>query len=159
VPTPGRPTDVSTWSRTLAAAALVATVATGCGGGSAPPDSRGEPPAPSAAGAGGTPRASAAVSVRVVVTGGIAGDHQVYEVSRGSGNGSVSAARVLALAAAPAVRDFATQRRRPSVRCCDIQVYEVAIRYADGTSARIATDSTAAPPQLQRLVALVSTGR
>lgn len=151
---------MSTWARSLGAAALVAALATGCASGdSATTGSRGgEPPAAPSAGGSTTREPSAAVSVRVVVTGGIAGDHEVYEVSRGDA-AAAATARVLDLAAAAAVRDFATQRRRPSVQCCDIQVYEVAIRYADGTSARIATDSTAAPPQLQRLVALMSTTR
>lgn len=138
---------MNTWARWLGAAVLVAGLATGCGGGdsSTPPSSGGGTP----------PQSNAAVSVRVVVTGGIAGDHQVYEVSRDAA--TATAERVLDLAAAPAVRNLGTQRDRPSVKCCDIQVYEVTIRYADGTSIRITTDTTSAPPPLQRLVSLAST--
>ena len=140
---------MNTWARWLGAAVLVAGLATGCGGGdsSTPPSSGGSTP----------PQSNAAVSVRVVVTGGIAGDHQVYEVSRDD-PGTATAERVLDLAAAPALRDLATQRQRPSVKCCDIQVYEVTIRYADGTSTKITTDTTSAPRPLQRLVSLASTG-
>jgi len=140
---------MNSWARWLAAAVLVAGLATGCGGTS---------PAPPSAG-GGTPRQSdAAVSVRVVVSGGITGAHEVYEVSRDDA-ATADAARVLDLAGAPAVRDLGTRRDRPAVRCCDIEVYEVTVRYADGTSTRVATDSTSAPRPLQRLVSLVSAPR
>ena len=141
-----RHSDMKPLARWLGAVVLVVGLATGCGGGN--------PPASPSAGGSAPQQSNAAVSVRVVVTGGIAGDHNVYEVSR---NGATaSAERILDLASAPAVRDLATQRKRPSVKCCDIQVYEVTIRYADGSSTRITTDTTSAPPQLQRLVSLAS---
>jgi hypothetical protein len=147
---------MNTWARCLGAAVLVAAVATGCGGSdSATPAPGGSSGAPGSAERGGQ-ASNTATSVRVVVTGGIAGDHQVYEVTRDD-TVSKSAERVLDLAAAPAVRDYATQQRRPSVQCCDIQVYEVTIRYADGTGTKITTDSTSAPTQLQRLVSVAST--
>jgi len=144
---------MNTWARWLGATVLVAAMATGCGG-TGSSDQGGQIERP---GDAGTVQPSpAATSVRVVVTGGIAGDHQVYEVSRGD-TAAASTDRILTLAAAPAVREYATQQRRPSVQCCDIQVYEVAIRYADGTRTKITTDSTSAPLPLQRLVTLAST--
>jgi hypothetical protein len=150
VPTPRRHTDMKKSARWLGAAALVAGLTTGCGGGT--------PPAPPSA-AGSTPQQpDAAVSVRVVVSGGITGAHEVYEVQRDDAT-SADAERVLDLAGAPAVRDLGTRRHRPAVECCDIQVYEVTVRYADGTSAKIVTDSTSAPRPLQRLVSLVSAPR
>jgi hypothetical protein len=149
VPTSRRHTDMRMSARWLGAAVLVAGLATGCGGTS---------PAPPSAGGSTPQQPEAAVSVRVVVSGGIAGAHEVYEVSRDDAT-SADAERVLDLAGAPAVRDLGKQRDRPAVKCCDIQVYEVTVRYADGTSTRIATDSTSAPRPLQRLVSLVSTHR
>jgi hypothetical protein len=150
---------MNTWARCLGATALVAALATGCAGGdSATPASggSGQGGQGARAGDGGASGGSnAAVSVRVVVTGGIAGDHQVYEVSRGDAT-TAAAERVLDLAAEPALRDFGRQRKRPSVKCCDIQVYEVTIRYADGTVTKLTADTTSAPPPLQRLVSLAS---
>ena len=152
VPTSRRHTDMRMLARWLGgwlgAAVLVAGLATGCGGGTSP--------APPSAG-GSTPQQSdAAVSVRVVVSGGITGAHEVYEVGRDDAT-SADAETVLDLAGTPAVRDLGTQRRRPAVKCCDIQVYEVTVRYADGTSTKVTIDSTSAPPRLQRLVSLLST--
>jgi hypothetical protein len=141
---------MNTWARRLGAVVLVVALATGCGGSDSTTPAR-------PGGASTSPGSNAAVSVRVVVTGGIAGEHQVYEVNRDD-TATATAERVLDLAAAPAVRDLATQRHRPSVKCCDIQVYEVTIRYADGTSTKITTDTTSAPRPLQRLVSLASTG-
>ena len=143
---------MKTLARWFGATVLVAGLATGCGGGDSP-----APPSSD----GSTPQQSGeAVSVRVVVSGGIAGAHEVYQVSRDDATSeSAREQRVLALAGAPAVRDHSSQRQSPKVRCCDIQVYKVTIRYSDGTSTRIAIDSTSAPPRLQRLVSLLSTVR
>ncbi len=140
---------MKTRARWLGATVLVAAVATGCGGG-------GESATPGSGGSSQQAAPTTAVSVRMVVTGGIAGDHQVYEVSRADAT-SPSAQRVLALASVPAVRDYASQQRRPSVQCCDIQVYNVTIRYSDGSRTKITTDTTSAPMQLQRMVSLAST--
>jgi hypothetical protein len=159
---------MNTWARGLVTAVLVAAAATGCGGGDPATPASGTGPAERGGqggqatrhgGAGTSQSPSAAVRVRVVVTGGIAGSHEVYEVSRGDTT-TASAERALDLAATPAVRDLGTQRhRRPAVECCDIQVYAVTVRYADGTSTSITAATTSAPPQLQRLVSLASSTR
>jgi hypothetical protein len=158
---------MNTWSRGLGAVALVAVIATGCAG-DPPATTNGSESSAGPSGGGAdhsddaarTQTSKAAVSVRVVVTGGIAGAHDVYEVSRAdAASTSAMARRILALASAPAVRDFGTQRQRPAVRCCDVQVYEVTVRYADGARTKITTDTMSAPPEVQHLVALLSTGQ
>jgi hypothetical protein len=98
------------------------------------------------------------VSVRLVVSGGIAGTHEAYAVRRDDeGMGSARVTRILALAGDPAVRGFASEQVRRSLRCCDMRVFEIAIRYADGTQTHISTPETRpGPPELRRLVTLLS---
>jgi hypothetical protein len=154
---------------------LLLAAAVGCGAdrsgndGSAPnaagsPDGRPltSTPTPSDVATTGTRGETAeALSVRLVVSGGIAGVHEVYEIHRDDGRTAAARTRVrkvLALAADPAVRDLADAGRRgPAVRCCDLRVFDVTVRYADGTRASIRTaEGTPAPLELRHLIAMVS---
>ncbi|MDQ4006818.1 MAG: hypothetical protein M3211_01825 [Actinomycetota bacterium] len=131
--------------------AVLAAVVTGCGpevdAGRAP---RGDRP-------------HAAVSVRLVVSGGLGGTREVFEVGGGAPSPGLSSAdvdRALTLAGDDAVRDVARDRVRGSVPCCDLRRYELTMRYVDGSRARLVTYETRpAPPELRRLVALLASAR
>jgi hypothetical protein len=154
---------------------LLLGVASGCAGGtegagtdrgsagdrrpSEPAGERGGTPRPrhDSDGRGGAARE--VVSVRLVVSGGIAGTHQVYAVRRDDTGGTQSprVARILALAADLASSDLAAKTDRSPAPCCDIPVVDLTTRYADGTRTHIRTaQTTPAPPELGRLVTLMS---
>jgi hypothetical protein len=105
-------------------------------------------------------RTDMARMVRVVVSGGIAGVTETYEVSRTDPPEGVSRARaerVLTLADSPAVQRL--DGRRPPLRaqCCDLRSFEVVVRHGDGSRTRVTlTESMPMPPQLTRLVGLLS---
>lgn len=116
----------------------------------------GEEPASSHPSAAGAPDA---VSIRLVVSGGIAGTREVYTVGRDDDGGAENTRqdRIMALAGDPAVRGLASERSRGSVPCCDLRVFEVVIRYADGTRTHIETPETrTGPPELRRLLTLIT---
>jgi hypothetical protein len=104
--------------------------------------------------------ADAATEVRVEVSGGITGAHRVYELTRDAPPRDLSprAARaVLRLADTAAVRDLDEVRLRRPVPCCDRQVMDVSVTYADGSHTRVRTAELASvPPQLRRMVALLT---
>jgi hypothetical protein len=99
------------------------------------------------------------VAVRVLVSGGIAGVHEVYRVTRADAPKGVSAAeadRVLALAARLASRP---ERKASGLAagCCDRLLYDVTVRHADGSRAQIRFGGAKPPPEpLLRLVKLVA---
>ena len=145
---------MSSWRHACATLAVPLLLA-GCAGGA----EDGGTAAPGTSGAGGDP--NDVISVRLVVSGGIAGTHQVYTVGCDDNGGTRSrrVARILALAG-----DIASSRvakahpgRAP---CCDIQVYDVTIRHADGSRTHITTPQTrTGPAGLHRLVTLLSATR
>jgi hypothetical protein len=105
--------------------------------------------------------ATAARMVRVEVSGGLTGVNETTEVRRGdppAGMSTAQADRVLALAGSPAVR--ALDGRRPprlGTPCCDLRTFAVVVRHGDGTRTRVVVSEAApVPPQLTRLVTLVS---
>jgi hypothetical protein len=114
-----------------------------------------EPPDPPPA----TP-ADAATEVRVEVSGGITGGHRVYELTRDAPPRDLSprAARaVLRLADTAAVRGLDDVRLKRPVPCCDRQVMDVSVTYADRSHTRVRTVELASvPPQLRRMVALLT---
>jgi hypothetical protein len=104
--------------------------------------------------------AHAATAIRVEVGGGITGAHRVYQLSRESPPRDLSprAARaVLRLADTEAVRGLDDVRLEGPVPCCDRQVVDVTVTYADGARTRVRTVEPASmPPQLRRMVALLA---
>jgi hypothetical protein len=140
---------VSTWRRACATVVVPLLLAAGCAGGS----EDGGPTSPG--GPEGTP--NDVVSVRLVVSGGIAGTRQVYSVGGGGRTRSPRVARILALAGEVASSPVAGKVRRGTAPCCDMQVYDLTIRRADGSRTHIRTPQTrTGPPALQRLVTLLS---
>ena len=152
---------MSSWRQACAAVAvpLLLSAATGCAGGSGDGGTTSPGTDPTGrTGATGGP-AHGVVSVRLVVSGGIAGTRQVYSVGRDDSGGTQSprVARVLALAGDLAASRVADKVRRGSAPCCDIQVYDVTIRHADGSRTHIQAPQTrTGPAGLQRLVTLMS---
>lgn len=158
---------------TTAAAATLVTgllaVTGGCGAGeeaeNAPssgfltPADTSAAPAPEAA----TLTPEAAMSVRVVVSGGISGAIDVHEVRRGEpadGLTPPQVERVLALAADDAVRALDGKHRAGPQPCCDVQQIDLTVLHADGTRTRVRVPQTEPmPPALRRLVTLVSRAR
>jgi hypothetical protein len=137
--------------RFLVPAAVLAAVVTGCGPEiDADVAPRGDPP-------------PAAESVRLVVSGGLGGTREVFAVGRDAASPGLAPAeveRALTLAADEAVRDVARDRARGAVPCCDLRRYELTVLYADGSRDRLVTYQTRpAPPELRRLVALMTSAR
>ncbi|HET7326618.1 MAG TPA: protealysin inhibitor emfourin [Nocardioidaceae bacterium] len=136
--------------------ALVAcTVVIGIAGcGAAAPDQ--EPPSGRTTAAEQTtgtddPTASAdgPVTVRVRVSGGIAGIERRYVVDTSQPPQRLSEAkrdRVAELAGSEAVRSFAGSHVEPG-ECCDLMEYRVVIEHADGSTTRIVTNDADNPPQ------------
>lgn len=110
-----------------------------------------------------TTPADAATAVRVEVSGGITGAHRVYELTRGTPPRDLSqqaAQAVLRLADTAAVRDLDDMRLQGPVPCCDRQVVDVTVTYADGDHTRVRTvEMATVPPQLRRMVALLTGAR
>jgi hypothetical protein len=119
----------------------------------------GQPPSD---GPSATP-ADAATTVRLEVSGGITGAHQVYELTRDAPPRDLSprAARaVLRLAGTPAVRGMDDVALQGPVPCCDRQVVDVTVSYADGERTRVRTVEVASvPPQVGRMVELLTRAR
>ncbi|MGH3318041.1 MAG: hypothetical protein ACRDO0_18010 [Nocardioidaceae bacterium] len=107
--------------------------------------------------------ADAATEVRVEVSGGITGAHRVYQLTQGVPPRDLSprAARaVLRLADTEAVRGMDDVRLEGAVPCCDRQVVDVTVTYADGARTRVRTvEMASVPPQLRRMVALLTGAR
>jgi hypothetical protein len=107
--------------------------------------------------------ADAATAVRVEVSGGITGAHQVYELTRDTPPRDLSprAARaVLRLADTAAVRGMDDVELQGPVPCCDRQVVDVTVTYADGERTRVRTVEVASvPPQVGRMVTLLTRAR
>jgi hypothetical protein len=107
--------------------------------------------------------ADAAVAVRVEVGGGITGAHRVYALTREAQPRDLAprAARaVLRLAETAAVRGLEDVSPKGAVPCCDRQVVDVTVTYADGARARVRTVELASvPPQARRMVALLTGAR
>ena len=110
-----------------------------------------------------TTPADAATAVRVEVSGGITGAHRVYELTRGTPPRDLSqqaAQAVLRLADTAAVRGMDDVRLEGPVPCCDRQVMEVTVTYADGARTRVrSVELASVPPQLRRMVALLTGAR
>jgi hypothetical protein len=140
------------------AAVVCLGVLAGCAAEPASTPSGQEPSDPPSA----TP-AEAATEVRVEVSGGITGAHRVYAVTRDAPPRDLSprAARaVLRLADTAAVRGLDDVRLTGPVPCCDRQVMDVSVTYADGSHTRVRTVELASvPPQLRRMVALLTGAR
>ena len=107
--------------------------------------------------------ADAATAVRLEVSGGITGAHQVYELTRDAPPRYLAprAARaVLRLAGAAAVRGLDDVELQGPVPCCDRQVVDVTVTYADGERTRVRTVEVASvPPQVGRMVELLTRAR
>jgi len=107
--------------------------------------------------------ADAATAVRVEVSGGITGAHRVYELTRDTPPRDLShgtARAVLRLADSAAVRGLDDMRLEGPVPCCDRQVVDVTVTYADGARTDVRTVELASvPPQLRRIVALLTGAR
>jgi hypothetical protein len=106
--------------------------------------------------------ADAATAVRVEVSGGITGAHRVYELTRGAPPRDLSprARAVLRLADTAAVRGMDDVRLKGAVPCCDRQVTDVTVTYADGARTRVrSVELASVPPQLRRMVALLTGAR
>ncbi len=120
------------------------------------------PGQPPSGGPSATP-ADAATAVRLEVSGGITGAHQVYELTRDAPPRYLAprAARaVLRLAGAAAVRDLDDVELQGPVPCCDRQVVDVTVTYADGERTRVRTVEVASvPPQVGRMVELLTRAR
>lgn len=146
------------WWRALAGLAMVLAVGVaGCA--AEPAATPTQPPgSPAETATPGTGSAEA-VSVRVVVSGGIAGAPEVHEVRRDDAASSSTTGRtdqVLALAESRPVRAFDGEQLHGPAPCCDVQVFEVSIRYSDGRRTHIRTAQTLrTPPELDRLLDLV----
>jgi hypothetical protein len=152
------------WSRWLSAATVALLLAAGCADEpDTAPATTGGPPATSPAPSRSAEPSTDAVSVRLTVSGGIAGVHETYEVTRDDAPAGMTAEqveRVLALAGDPSVRGFAPERSRAAVPCCDLRVFDVTVRYADGSRARFRSAETLeAPREVERLVGLLSQAR
>jgi hypothetical protein len=107
--------------------------------------------------------AETAIEVRVEVSGGITGAHRVYALTRDAPPRDLSpraAQEVLRLADTAAVRGLDDVRLEGPVPCCDRQVTDVTVTYADGGHTRVRTVELASlPPQLRRMVALLTGAR
>ena len=115
-------------------------------------------PAPDGADAATQGRAGVS-SVRLVVTGGIAGVHEVYRVTRSDAPKGMSAAeadRVLALAdRLAATSDSASARMEAA--CCDRLQYDVTVQHTDGSRDHIRFGGAKTPPEpLLRIAKLLA---
>jgi hypothetical protein len=135
----------------LAAGALLA--AAGCSGASD------QVPAQDA-----TERPAQVVAVRVVVSGGITGGREVFDVRRDEVPRGMTPAgrdRVLDLAGrlAAGPGGVAGGGAGAGAGCCDVRTVQLRIRYDDGTRDRLAVPETDLPAPATRLVAMVTRDR
>ncbi|HEX2174758.1 MAG TPA: hypothetical protein VHG70_02515 [Nocardioidaceae bacterium] len=152
------------WRRWLPAVTVALLLAAGCADEpDTAPATTGGPSATSPTPDRSADPSTEAVSVRLSVSGGIAGVHESYEVTRDDAPTGMTAEqveRVLALAGDPSVRGFAPERSRAAVPCCDLRVFDVTVRYADGSRTRFRSAETLeAPREVERLVSLLSQPR
>jgi hypothetical protein len=89
------------------------------------------------------------VAVRLRVSGGIAGVHEVYRVTRTETPPGMSAAeadRVLGLAGRLAARSEGDKATRMSGACCDRLLYDVTVEHADGSRDQVRFGGAKTPP-------------
>jgi hypothetical protein len=140
--------------RLLVATLLTAIALAGCSADQPARAPRGPEPGTSAPGG-----PAHVTSVRLVVTGGIAGVHEVYRVTRSDapqGMSTTEADRVLALAARLAATSQGESVGMAGA-CCDRLQYDVTVRHADGSRDHVRFGGAKTPPDpLLRIARLLA---
>lgn len=96
-----------------------------------------------------TPSADGPVTVRVQVSGGIAGIRRSHVVDTAKPPQRLPDAevdRLVELAGSEAVRDYAGNHVERG-ECCDLMEYRVVIEHADGSTTEIVTNDADRPPR------------